>query len=332
MSQNLVSIASIDQKSSSPSSGGSSTGKTAGIAVGVVVGVLIIASAIGAFFFRNRKNKQNAQGRAADDANPKENLIRQGYYKGELPTDAENPRFEMDVPNQQKPPDRPLPGWVNEKANSPGFPSDVAEVDGGADFRSELGSQQREFPFSRPLHEMHDPSTPPVELPGNHPEAPELHGSNPASAASSPRIFGRMFRGSNPGSPVSHSSSTKRLSFRERLSGRPAASRSSTVDSLPSLESSAVGAAPGPSTPAPAHALAPVPREEPPVGSGHSGEPFSPVSRQGTFSPDPVPRQGTFTPDHHATNPLFSPVSPSSPEAGRGGMLERLGGSFKQSQ
>lgn len=321
MSQNLVPIASIDDKSSSSTSSGSSTGKTAGIAVGVIIGVLVIASAIGAYFFyRYKQNKRDTNDKAlSDGSNPKENFIRQGYDKGELPTGNDNQRYEMlgSDPSQPKPPEPLVSPWVNEKANHPGAGPDMAEVDSGHVSVPELtGSQQRGVGH-RPLHEMQDPSVPPTELPGDHPQAGELHGSNPTS----PRVFARRSRRSNAASPVSHSSSTKRRSWRERLSGRPEASRSSTLDSLPSLTSST-----GASPPA-------APKEEVPVGSGHSGEPFSPVSRQGTFSPDPVSRQGTFSLDpvsrqgnfksDNASNQLFSPVSPSSPETNRG-MFERF--------
>ena len=316
MSPNLVPIRSIDDKSATASSGGSSTGKTAGIAVGVVVGVLVIASAIGAyFFFRHRRNKRNADGKAGGNStSTKEKLIRQGYDKGELGTDNEVRRYEMgaansNIPKSEEP---PLSEWVNEKANHPGAHSDIPEIEGGGVSTPELtGSRGGGSP--RPLHELHDPSTPLVELPGDNPQHPELQGSNPASATSSPGLFARRSRPSNPASPVSHSSSTRRRSLRERLSGRPVASRSSTLDSFPSLTTASADAGPS----------APPPKEEvPPVGSGHSGEPFSPVSRQGTFSPDPISRQGTFAPPDNATSQsFFSPVSPNSPETSRRGVV-----------
>ena len=329
MSQTLVPITSVDYKESSASSGGSSSGRTAGIAVGVVVGVLLVAGAIGAFFYRrHKKAQQKADDKPAEGANPKEGLISQGYAKGELGTDNEYQRFEMDapLPGQPKPEEPQLPDWANEKANFPGHRSDMAEVEGGQVSPPELSSHQRGFPL-RPLHEMQDHSAPPAELQGDHPEARELQGSNPPSATSSPGLFGRRSRRSNPGSPVSNSSSVQRRSFRDRLSSRPAPSRNATGDSVPSLESSA-GAALGPSAAAPPAPAPPQRQEEPPpVGHGHSGEPFSPVSRQGTFSPDPISRQGTFSPDpisrqgtftpENASSSVLSPVSPSSPETGR---------------
>ncbi|KAL6721320.1 hypothetical protein ACLMJK_000423 [Lecanora helva] len=330
MTQSITPIKSLDDKtSSSSSSGGSSTGRTAGIAVGVVVGVLVVASAIGAFFFfRNRKQKKSEEKK--DGANPKEDMIRQGFGKAEMGTEAEHERFEMDAPlaEQSKPEEQQMSEWVNEKANYPGHPSDVAEADNAASYRPELGSHQR-GPL-RPLHEMQDPSVPPAELPGTQPEAPELHGSQPTSAASSPGLFARRSRRSNAGSPVSHTSSTRRRSLMERLGGRPsAAPRSPTSDSVPSIDSATIGApaavsaSPSPHPHPHPHPQSPPQRTEtPPVGHGHSGEPFSPISRADTFSPDPISRQGTFTPDNASvsganSNP-FSPVSPSSPETHRG--------------
>ncbi len=330
MQQTLVPIKSIGSKSGS---GGSSTGKTAGIAVGVVVGVLAIGGAIGAYFFlRHKKYKKisAAKSRSYDLPSPDE-VIRQGYDKGELDSGVENQRFEMagSAPDHSKPEEQGPSAWVDEKGNYPGNRSGMAEADGGGVSVPELtGSASQQRFALRPLHEMYDPSAPAAELPGDHPSTGELHGSNPTSAASSPGIFARRNRGSNPGSPISQTS--RRRSFRERLSGR----RASTLDSLPSLESPARGA---PSPPAKDGAAA--------IGSGHSGEPFSPVSRQGTFTPEPISRQGTFTPEpvsrrgtsdtfaspRSNSNPLFSPVSPTSPspEMHRG-MFERLRGPGKQ--
>ena len=92
MSENLVPIISIDDKTDSSKSGGSSSGKTAGIAVGVVVGVLALATAIGAFFFfRYKRNKRDKDAKGSSDgSNPGQNLIDQGFDdKGELDTDHE---------------------------------------------------------------------------------------------------------------------------------------------------------------------------------------------------------------------------------------------------
>ena len=334
MSQKLVPITSIDAKPTNSSSGGSSTGRTAGIAVGVVVGVLLVVGVLAAyFFFKFKGNKKKAEIKAGAGKDARENLIDGDGFddKGELGTDVENQRFEMQGSdlNQRKHDEPSTSAWVDEKAAfPPGDRPDLPEVPSGdIPFRAELGSH-RGMP-ARPLHEMPDPSTPPVELQGDTPAHGELQGSKPASATSSPGLFGRRSRGSHAAaaSPASPASSRRRRSFRDRFSSRPAASRSSTVDSVPSLTSS-TGAA-GPSVTIP-------PKEEVPVGSGHSGEPFSPVSRQGTFSPDPISRQGTFTPTtENAARPqqqqqLFSPVSPSSPEASRGTMFERLRGSSRQ--
>jgi len=311
---------SIDTKSSS---GGSSTGKTAGIAVGVVVGVLAIGGAIGAYFFlRHKKYKKisSEQSRRHDSPLPDE-AIRQGFEKGELDTGFDNQRYEMagSTPDHSKPKDQGSPGFVDEKGNYPGNRSGMAEADGGGVSVPELtGSASQQRFALRPLHEMYDPSAPATELPGDQPSTGELHGSNPTSAASSPGIFARRNRGSNPASPISQTA--RRRSFRERLSGRP----TSTIDSLPSLESPARGGAPSP--PAKDGAAA--------IGFGHSGEPFSPVSRQGTFTPEPVSRQGTLdnfpSPRSNHSNPLFSPVSPTSPSPRMNrGMFERLRGPGK---
>jgi len=322
MQQTLVPIKSMDSKSGSGSSGGSSTGKTAGIAVGVVVGVLAIGGAIGAYFFLRHKRykKISSEQSRGHDSPPRDEAIRQGYVKGELDTGEENQRYEMagSAPSPRKPEEHGSPGWVDEKGNHPGQRSGMAEADGGGVSVPELtGSASQQRMALRPLHEMYDPSAPAAELPGDHPLTGELHGSNPTSAASSPGIFSRRNRGSNAGSPITQTS--RRRSFRERLSGR----RASTIDSLPSLESPARGA---PSPPINDGAAA--------IGSGHSGEPFSPVSRRGTFSPEPVSRQGTldaFSSPRTNSNPLFSPVSPTSPspEMSRG-LFERLRGPDKQ--
>ena len=318
MSQNLVPITSIDAKSSTSSSGGSSTGKTAGIAVGVVVGVLVVVSAIAAYFFLKFKaKKRKGEAKGGDGKDAQETLIDGFDNKQELGTDVDNQRFEMQGtnPSQPKPDGQETSEWVNEKAAfPPGDLPGISEAPSSHVPLSELGSQRGVA--HRPLHEMLDPSTPPVELQGDIPAHGELQGSNPASAASSPGLFGRRSRGGQPTSPISPASSSRRRSIRDRFSSRPAASRSSTVDSVPSLTSS-TGV--GPSA---------VREEAVPVGSGHSGEPFSPVSRQGTFSPDPVSRQGTATPDT-ASRPFFSPVSPDSPEASRG-MFDQLRRSSKQ--
>lgn len=334
MQQTLVPIKSLDDKSGSSDSSGSSSGKTAGIAVGVVLGVLAVGGAIGAYFFvkKRRYNKITPDQAHGADSPPPDEVIRQGYDKGELDTGNDNQRYEMagSAPRNPTTEDQRTSDWVDEKGNHPGHRRGMAEADGGGVSVPELtGSGSQQKVGVRPLHEMYDPSAPAAELPGDLPSPGELHGSNPTSAASSPGIFGtsrRRSRGSNPTSPVSQTS--RRRSFRERLSGRPAASRSSTLDSLPSLESSGRAAPPQESAAA--------------AGSGHSGEPFSPVSRQGTFTPDSVSRRGTFTPepvsrqgtfDHPSSprsNPLFSPVSPTTPGPEMNRLFDRSRGPGRQ--
>ena len=317
MPSTLVAIKSANSTSNSDS-GGSSSGKTAGIAVGVVLGVLLIAGAISAYFLlKRRKYRKISAKKETDDSPTNEEVIRQGYDKGELGTGADNQRYELtgsgpNAPKQEEPAE-----WVNEKASHPGHGSSMAEVDAGGVSVPELGSSRQQGPM-RPLHEMYDPSAPAIELPGDHPNPGELQGSNPNSPIPSPRLLGRRSRGSKPGSPVSQSLTPRRRSWLERLHGRPEASRASTVDSLPSQMSSNGGAP----SPAP-------PNDE--AGAGHSGEPFSPVSRHGTFTPDPVSRQGTFTPDPisrqgtGSPRGILSPVSPTSPEAQRGRFAEFRG-------
>ena len=319
----LVAIKSSNSTSSS-GSGGSSTGKTAGIAVGVVLGVLIIVGAICALFFLKRKRDGKKGGRKLDDSPSPDEIIRQGFDKGELGTGADNERYEVEGSGPNQPKQEEPAEWVDEKARHPGHGASMAEADAGGVSVPELGSSRQGVPM-RPLHEMYDPSALAIELPGDHPSTGELQGSNPNSPMPSPGIFARS-RGSVTGSPVSHSSLTKRRSLRDRLIGRPQASRTSTVDSLPSLTSSA-GAAPSPA-----------PHDDILAGAGHSSEPFSPVSRQGTFTPDSMSRAGTFTPDPvsrqgtaspRGTNPILSPVSPTTPEVSRSGRFAKFRGPSK---
>jgi len=287
MSPNLLAIASAI---SSSGSGGSSTGKTVGIAVGVVVAIIVIAAAIGAFFFiKKRKERRQREELEKREDTPPDEVIRQGFAKGELGTGIDNQRYEMagSDANVPKPEDRggSPSQWVDEKARYPGDRSHMAEVEGGAVSVSELPSRGAGGTFAGPFHEMYDPSAPtagPVELPAEFPK-PELQGSNPTSAASSPRV---------------KAVSSNRRSFRDRWSKRPQPSRSSTMDSLPSP-----AYASGPSS-------SPPPR--PQRGTVSSGEVFSPVSRQGTFTPDNV------GPSSSRGGQPFSPVSPTSPEMGRG--------------
>lgn len=317
MQKTLVAIKSVDDDSGS---GGSSSGKTAGIAVAVVVGVLAIGSAIGIFFYLRRRkyNKISSEQSHGDEPDATGNVISQGYSKGELGTGTENQRYEMpgSGPAPPNPEDQVTSEWVDEKGHQPG--NRMAEADGGGVSVPELtGSASQRAVGVRPLHEMYDPSAPAAELPGDLPSPGELHGSNPTTPASSPGIFARRNRGSNAASPISQTS--RRRSFRERLSGR----RVSTIDSLPSLDSPAHGA---PSPPTREDAVAGAAAA---VGTGHSGEPFSPVSRADTFTPEPVSREGTVdgfpSPRSNNSNPLFRPVSPTSPspEMNRG-VFERL--------
>ena len=293
---NLLAIASTTKSSSS---GGSSTGKTVGIAVGVVILVLIIAAAIGTYIYL-KKRRDRRERDSKRSSTPPDETIRAGFAKGELGTGIGNERYEMmgSDPLLPQPEDRggSPSQWVDEKARHPGDRSNMAEVEGGSGvFVSELpGPQQggRGAAATGGYHEMHDPTVAPVELPADIPR-PELQGSNPTSAASSPRV-----------------EAVKRRSFRERWSrGRPQPSRTSTMDSLPSPASGSGGTPPpppplSPSSQSQAQSQSSRGRRAVQRDTAGSGEVFSPVS------------ENTGQGSSRGSGP-FSPVSPTSPEAGR---------------
>ena len=301
-------------QSTSPPSSGSSSGKTVGIAVGVVVAILAVAFAILVYFLIKRRNRKRRDAEIAKlDETPPEETIRRGYGKGELGTGIDNQRYEM-VGSEPPPPKPGSPGspsqWVDEKAQYPGDRAGMAEAPGASASVSELPSKSGGgyFANARPLHEMYDPSTPeagPAELPAESPRG-ELQGSNPPSVATSPR---QKPTPSAPLSPVSQSSVGRR-SFRDRLSKRPTPSRSSTMESLPS---------PASASSAPS---APTPKKPGRKDTASSNDTFSPVSREGTFTPE---NGGSGS--GRSSQP-FSPVSPSSPEGtqGRLGGVGRFGG------
>lgn len=282
-------LVAIDSASSSSGSGDTSTGTKIGIAVGVVIAVIVIAAAIATFFIlKKKKAKQRAAEKAKDDYTLPDETIRAGFAKGELGTGIDNQRYEMagsDPKHAESDRGGSPSQWVDEKARYPGDRANMAEVEGGSVSVSELPGQRGQGGyFAVPFHEMYDPSAlaaGPVELPAEIPK-PELQGSNPTSAASSPRQ-----------KPVS----TNRRSLRDRWSRRPQPSRSSTMDSLPS----------------PASASAPSPPPKTQRYTMSSSEVLSPVSRQGTFTPE---NAGPSSPRSRESLP-FSPVSPSSPEVGR---------------
>ena len=300
MQQNLVPI--MPNATSSSSSSGSSKGKTVGIAVAVVVIVVGVAGALGWIFWKkHQKSKKAAKGVET----PPDELVRQGFAKGELDTGNDNQRYEMPGSEPVKPPQASHTpnGWVNEKANYPGDRSGMAEVEGGdVSSTPELPLSQRHQMHG--FHEMFDPSAPsmaPVELPGVTPQPGEMEGSNPTSPTSSPRPSARSPLIS-PRSPSSQSSRPR--SWKTRFS-RPQPSRKSTQESTPSQVS------------------APTPPPKP--SSGPSSTPptevFSPVSRRGT---------GTFRSDNEGpasprAGPILSPISPydDNPRPNRS-MFERL--------
>lgn len=297
MGSTLVAIAST---TSSSDSGGTSTGTKIGIAVGIVIAVIVIAAAIAAFFIlKKKKAKRRAAEKSKDDYTHPDENIRRGFDKGELGTSIDNQRYEMagsDPKHAESDRGGSPSQWVDEKARYPGDRSHLAEVEGGSVSVSELpGPRAQGAYFAVPFHEMYDPSAPaagPVELPAELPK-PELQGSNPTSAASSPR--------------QKPTSMANRRSFRERWSKRPEPSRSSTMDSLPS--------------PASASASAPSPPPRPQRDTVSSSEIFSPVSREGTFTPE---NGGPSSVRSRESLP-FSPVSPTSPEVGRRFRFQGIG-------
>ena len=298
MQENLVPILST---TSGSSVSGSSTGKTVGIAVAVIVIVFVVASALGWFYWRKHKNSKKV---AKGDETPSDEVVRQGFGKGELDTGHDNQRYEMEgsKPINQATSQATPSGWVNEKANYPGDRSGMAEIEGGdVSTTAELPSQRQQM---HGFHEMYDPSAPsraPVELLADLPRARELQGSNPATPASS-----RPSPRSPFGNPTSSSSqSSRRYSWRNRFS-RPKPSRRTTEDSIQSEVS------------------APTPPPKQPRGpsSPPSTEAFSPVSRQGTdtFLSD---NEGSSSP---RAKPVFSPVSPDEGSRPNRSLFERLKG------
>lgn len=308
MQQNLMPI--MSNATSSSSGSGSSKGKTVGIAVAVVVIVLGVAGALGWIFWRkHQKSKKAAKGVET----PPDEVVRQGFAKGELDTGNDNQRFEMPGSEPVKPPqaNHTTNGWVNEKASYPGDRSGMAEIEGGGvSSTSELPLSQRHQMHG--FHEMFDPSAPlmaPVELPGVIPQPREMQGSTPASPASSGRPSARSPLIS-PRSPSSQPSRPR--SWKNRFS-RPQPSRTSTQESIPSQVSA-------PTTP-------PKPSRGP--SSAPPTEVFSPVSRHGT---------GTFRSDNEGpasprAGPILSPVSPDDSPRPNRSMFERLrGGTNEQIQ
>jgi len=279
-------LVAIDSATSSSGSGGTSTGTKVGIAVGIVVAIIVITVAVGAFFFIKKRKDRQRKGEKVQAEDPHaDETIRQGFAKGELGTGIDNQRYEMagSDPNQGKSESHGSPsGWIDEKARYPGDRSGIPEVEGGSVSVSELPNRGGYFARG-PLHEMYDPSAQaagPVELLADLPSPGELQGSNPPSAASSPRV-----------KPVS----SNRRSIRDRWSKRPQPSRSSTMETLPSSAS----------------ASAPSPPPKPQRSTTESSEVFSPVSRQDT------PNNAGPSSFQRSSQP-FSPVSPASPEVGRG--------------
>ena len=316
--QNLVPILSL---SGTTSSGGSSTGRTVGIAVGVVVGVLIIAVAIGVFLWRKRQAKLESEKEKAEKAKMLENDVEDQQrlgFKQELGAGNEHQRFEMQgsTPEEMKAKAEAAQAqWIGEKGRFPGQGSGMAEVAGGDVLRSEVAAGD----VSRPElassstglfhHEMYDPSTPPVELPGD--PVGEMEGSTPT--LSNQPSFSSRRRSSNrnhPGSPLSQSSG--RLSLANRVSRGKRWSR----DSIPSLHTTAPTPPPkptaGPSSPPPS--VRPNSRRIP------SNDVYSPLPNEDVSSPGDAGtavRGGTSAGSHDP---------PTSPEPSRGSIWARMTG------
>ena len=305
MQQNLLAIQSPSDKTNS---GGSSTGKTVGIAVGVVVGVLVIVAVIGAILWRRHLTKRKLEEKQAEEAKMREDESeeqhRQGY-KQELDVSTEHQRFEMlgSTPEKAKTEAQ----LIDDKGGYIGSRLHVAEAAGGDVSRSEVAAgdvSRPELPSSSGgpswSYEMYDPSTPPVELPGD--PVGELEGSIPAlSNQASVSSSRRRSSNRNPGSPMSQSSG--RLSLLHRVSRGKRQSR----DSIPSL-----------------HTIAPTPPPKP-AANPSSTSSFRPASRRvpsnGIYSP--LSNNDTMSPDDTGTangvgRNVFSPVSPPSPEPSRG--------------
>ena len=164
----------------------------------------------------------------------------------------------------------------------------------------------------RPFHELYDPSAPPAELPGDPVGVGELEGSTPAlsnktSFSSSRR---KSSNRNNTGSPLSQSSG--RFSLANRVSRGKRQSR----DSIPNLHTTAPTPPPksgaGPSSPP--QSVRPTSRRIP------SNDIYSPLSTEDMTSPS---NAGTAV---RGGPPVFSPVSPATPEASRGGIWARMTG------
>lgn len=198
MQQNLIAIKSITDSanattSSNTKAGGSSgSGKTIGIVVAVVVVVVLAVCGTVLFLIMKRRKRrrkaEEAERNKKPEVDPAE-AVRKGFAKAELDTDFDHARYEMGGPDviEQKA-ETPPAEWVNEKAKYPGDRSFVAEAPGEDITIPELASRRI---ILRPLHEMYDPSSTPVELPADSPR--ELPGSPPPlptsnSATSSPII------------------------------------------------------------------------------------------------------------------------------------------------
>ncbi|KAL9101347.1 MAG: hypothetical protein Q9163_003394 [Psora crenata] len=200
--QELVAITPLD---TSPS-GGLSTGATAGIAVGVILAAALTILALSILFLRRRNARRGA---AAAEGNQEVAgaMIRQGFPKGELATDSECMRFEMEGSSghANKGYGGERPDWLGAEARYPGNGSGVAEADVGV-IRAEMAAGGGFYGGSG-LHEMHDPSsTPPVELPGESPRE-EMEGSTPASSRWRSRMRRSWFL--NPASPLSRPPSSQ---------------------------------------------------------------------------------------------------------------------------
>ena len=316
MQQNLLAIQSPSDKTNS---GGSSTGKTVGIAVGVVVGVLVIVAVIGAILWRKHLTKVRLEKERAEEAKKLDDERAEQHqqgYKQELGVSTENQRFEMLGSTPEKANTEVQEAQlIDDKGGHPGPRSYIAEAAGGDVSRSEVAAGdvlRPEIASSsggplRPHHEMHDPSTPPAELPGD-PVGVEVEGSIPA-LSNQPSVSSSRRRSSNrnPGSPLSQSSG--RVSLLRRVSRGNRQSR----DSIPNLHTTAPTPPPkAAANPSPPPPFRPASRRVPSNGI------YSPLSNDDTMSPDDM---GTATGEGRN---IFSPVSPPSPEPSRVNIWRRM--------
>ena len=317
MQQNLLTIQSPSDKTNS---GGSSTGKTVGIAVGVVVGVLVIVAVTGAIFWKRHSAKRVEEEKQAKILEDEEEQRHRNGYKEELDVGTENQRFEMQgsTPEKKAKTEAEEAQLIDGKGGYLGTRPLIAEAAGGDVSRSEVpaGDVSRpELASSsggplRPYVEMHDPSTPPAELPGATVEVGELEGSIPAPS-NQPSLSSSRRRSSNgnPGSPLSQSSG--RVSLLNRVSRGNRQPR----DPIPSLHTTAPTPPPKPAAnPSSPSSFRPASRRVPSNGI------YSPLSNNDTMSPD-----DTGTAIGEGRN-IFSPVSPPSPEPSRGNLWNRITG------